>query len=71
MIRIDLTRQDTRHPDKRLRHQGRAWCEVDAVTLPLPCAINTEMFFQIWAENFGPLVERVFQFAGDNGCGAG
>ncbi len=29
MIRIDLTRQDTRHPDKRLRHQGRASCEVD------------------------------------------
>ncbi len=28
MIRIDMTRQDTRHPDKRLRHQGRAWCEV-------------------------------------------
>ncbi len=28
MIRIDLTRQDTNHPDKRLRHQGRAWCEV-------------------------------------------
>ncbi len=28
MIRIDMTRQDTRHPDKRLRHQGRASCEV-------------------------------------------
>ncbi len=28
MIRIDMTRQDTRHPDRRRRHQGRAWCEV-------------------------------------------
>ena len=31
--------------------------------------ILTEMFFQIRAESFGPLVERVFQCAGDNGCG--
>ncbi len=29
MIRINMTCQDTNHPDKRLRHQGRAWCEVD------------------------------------------
>ncbi len=28
MIRIDMTRQDTRDPDKRRRHQGRASCEV-------------------------------------------
>ncbi len=28
MIRTDMTRQDTRHPDKRRRHQGRASCEV-------------------------------------------
>ena len=28
MIRIDTLRQDTRHPDKRRRHQGRARCEV-------------------------------------------
>ena len=28
MIRIDMTRQDTRHPDKLRRHQGRASCEV-------------------------------------------
>ena len=28
MIRIDMTCQDTRHPDKRRRHHGRAWCEV-------------------------------------------
>ena len=28
MIRIDMIRQDTRHPDKRRRHQGRAICEV-------------------------------------------
>ncbi len=28
MIRIDMQRQDTRHPDKRRRHQGRASCEV-------------------------------------------
>ncbi len=28
LIRIDMIRQDTRHPDKRRRHQGRAWCEV-------------------------------------------
>ena len=27
-IRIDLICQDTRHPDKRRRHQGRASCEV-------------------------------------------
>ena len=29
MIRVQMVRQDTRHSDKRLRHQGRAWCEVD------------------------------------------
>ncbi len=29
MIRIDMICQDTRHPKKRLRHYGRAWCEVD------------------------------------------
>ncbi len=28
MIRIDMIRPDTRHPDKRRRHLGRAWCEV-------------------------------------------
>ncbi len=28
MIRIDMLRQDTRHPDKRRRHQGRASCEI-------------------------------------------
>jgi hypothetical protein len=28
MIRIDMTCQDTRHPDKRLRHQGQASCDV-------------------------------------------
>ncbi len=28
MIRIDMIRQDTNHPDKRRRHQGRASCEV-------------------------------------------
>ena len=28
MIRIDMLRQDTRYPDKRRRHQGRASCEV-------------------------------------------
>ncbi len=27
MIRIDLVQQDTRHPDRRKRHQGRATCE--------------------------------------------
>ena len=27
-IRIDATRQDTNHPDKRRRHQGHASCEV-------------------------------------------
>ena len=31
--------------------------------------ILTEMFFRIRAESFGPLVERVFQCAGDDGCG--
>ncbi len=30
----------------------------------------TEMFFQIGAESFGPLVERVFHCVGDDGCGA-
>ena len=28
MIRIDMIQQDTRHPDKRRQHQGRASCEV-------------------------------------------
>ena len=28
MIHIDMTRQDTRHTDRRRRHQGRASCEV-------------------------------------------
>ena len=28
MIRIDMLCQDTRHPDKSRRHQGRASCEV-------------------------------------------
>ncbi len=28
MIRIDMLRQDTRHPNKRNRHPGRASCEV-------------------------------------------
>ncbi len=28
MIRIDMTRQDTNHPDRRRRHQGRASCDV-------------------------------------------
>ncbi len=27
-IRIDMIQQDTRHPDRRHRHQGRATCEV-------------------------------------------
>ncbi len=42
-----------------------------AVTLPLPCPILTEMFFQERAESFGPLVERVFQCAEADGRGAG
>ncbi len=29
MIRIDMIRQNTNHPDKRRRHQGRAACELD------------------------------------------
>ena len=33
--------------------------------------ILSEMFFQIRAESFGPLVERVFHCAGDDGCDAG
>ena len=28
MIHIDMTRQDTRHPDKHRRHAGRASCHV-------------------------------------------
>ena len=28
IIRIDMTRQDTRHPDRRKRQPGRASCEV-------------------------------------------
>ncbi len=28
MIRVQMIRQDTRHPDRRRRHQGRASCEV-------------------------------------------
>ncbi len=27
MIRVQMIRSDTRHPDRRRRHQGRAWCE--------------------------------------------
>ncbi len=37
----------------------------------LRSGILTEMFFQIRAENFGPLAERVFHCVGDDGCGAG
>ncbi len=44
------------------------WPSISPVAL-LSC-ILTEMFFQIRAESFGPLMERVFQCAGDNGCGA-
>ena len=33
--------------------------------------IHTEMFFQIRAENFGPLVEKVFPFVGDDGSDTG
>ena len=29
MIRFDMIQQDTRHPDRRKRHPGRASCEVD------------------------------------------
>ncbi len=28
MIRVDMLRSSILHPDKRRRHQGRAWCEV-------------------------------------------
>ncbi len=28
MIRVQMIRSDTRHPDKRRRHPARAWCEV-------------------------------------------
>ncbi len=28
MIRIDMTRQNTNHPDKRRHHQGRASCDL-------------------------------------------
>ena len=28
VIRIQMIRSDTRHPDKLRRHQGRAWCKV-------------------------------------------
>ena len=28
MIRVQMICQDTRHPDKRRRHQGRVWCQV-------------------------------------------
>jgi hypothetical protein len=31
----------------------------------------TEMFFQIRAENFGPLAAKVFRFVGDDGCRTG
>jgi hypothetical protein len=36
----------------------------------LRSGILTEMFFQVRAENFGPLAERVFHCVGDDGCGA-
>ncbi len=28
VIRVQMIRSDTKHPDKRRRHPGRAWCEV-------------------------------------------
>ncbi len=28
MIRVQMIRSDTRHPDRRRRHQGRVWCQV-------------------------------------------
>ena len=31
----------------------------------------TEMYFQIRAENFGPLAAKVFRFVGDDGCRTG
>ena len=37
----------------------------------LRSGILMEMFFQIRAENFGPLAERVFHCVGDDGCGTG
>ena len=27
VIRVQMIRQDTRHPDKLLRHPSRAWCQ--------------------------------------------
>jgi hypothetical protein len=33
--------------------------------------IHTEMFFQMRAENFGPLVEKVFPFVGDDDSDTG
>ncbi len=37
----------------------------------LRSGILMEMFFQIRAENFEPLAERVFHGVGDDGCGTG
>ncbi len=37
----------------------------------LRSGILMEMFFQIRAENFGPLAERIFHCVGDDGCGTG
>ncbi len=34
MVRINMIRQDTRHPDKHRRHPGRAICEVADRTRP-------------------------------------
>ena len=39
MIRIDMIRQDTRHPDRRRRHQGRASCEVAGRRFETACRI--------------------------------
>ncbi len=43
MIRIDEIRQDTRHPDPRHRHQGRASAEVaDRLSLLLQHGIDPQ-----------------------------
>ncbi len=54
MIRIDLIQQDTRHPDRRQRHPGRATCEMNGrrfeTTGPVPIYKLTTL---LWLHGHG------------------
>jgi hypothetical protein len=48
---------------------GGLWPGISPVALL--SRILMEMFFQLWAESFGPLAERVFGCSEDDGCSTG